>query len=412
MGRKLYRGVEDRMLNVVSMEEALAFVDEASRKTKIGSEIIPLSEACGRVLSADVLSAENVPAFDRSVMDGYALNSADSFGASETMPAMLRLVGEIKMGKAAGITLKSGECAKIPTGGMLPEGADAVVPYEYTELPSDDLCLCFQSLGPFTNVSRKGDDVAEGETILRKGTTLNPASIGVLAALGRETVEVFEKPKLGIISTGNELVEIAETPESGKVRDVNSHMLFSLFSSFGCVCKKYGIVKDEKELLFNAVMKAVDENDLVLISGGSSAGEADLTKEILDELGAVLFHGIAAKPGKPTMLGLVDGRAVFGLPGHPAACYFMAAILVGRYVGGLLGVKEKEAGVSASLSEHLSSNHGREEIVCVRLENGKAVPVRGKSGVISQLASSDGYIIIPRDCEGLKEGSSVSVRLF
>ena len=400
------------MLNVVSMEEALAFVDEASRKRRIESEAAALYEADGRVLSADVVSAENIPAFDRSIMDGYALNSADSFGASETLPAMLRVVGEIKMGKAADITLKSGECAKIPTGGMLPEGADAVVPYEFTDLPSDDLCLCFQSLSPFRNVNRKGDDVAEGEAVLKAGTILSPTSIGVLAAMGLETVKVFKRPKLGIISTGNELVEITEKPTYGKIRDVNSHLLFSLCSSLGCECQKYGIVKDDKEKLLEAVKKASAENDLILISGGSSAGEADLTNDILDELGVVLFHGIAAKPGKPTMLGLIGEKAVFGLPGHPAACYFMAAILVGRYIAGLLGVKEKEAGVSASLSEHLSSNHGREEIICVRLENGKAIPVRGKSGVISQLANADGYIIIPRDCEGLKEGSSVSVRLF
>ncbi len=400
------------MLNVISLTQALAIADERMGCAVLKTQRLPLALVCGRTLAADIFSRENVPAFDRSTMDGFAVRAADTFGAGDALPAMLTVVGEIAMGESAACTLRPGECAKIPTGGMLPVGADAVIPVEYTDSPADGLCLCYQTMRPLQNVTRAGDDVAKGQAVLRKGTVLSPAAVGVLAAMGIGEVEIFEKPKVGVISTGNELVPVGCIPALGEVRDVNSAMLAALCGSYGCECKTYGIVKDDKALLADALLLAAEENDVIVISGGSSAGEADATVEAIAELGNVLCHGIAVKPGKPTILGEVNGKAVFGLPGHPTACYFMASLLVRRHIRKLFSSNGYEQTLPAVLSEHVSSNHGREELLCVRLTDGAAVPVYGKSGVISQLSQADGYIVIPRECEGLRQGETVSVRIF
>ena len=399
------------MLNVVSLSEAVAIVRTRMPERALPAEALPLDDAAGRVLAADVVGEENVPAFDRSTMDGFAVRAADTFGATAALPSMLRVTGEIRMGEAASLSIGPGECAAIPTGGMLPGGADAVIPVEYTETQGD-LCLCCAAVSPLQNVTRAGDDVALGQTVLPTGTRLTPAAVGVLAAMGRGTVPVFRKPRIGILSTGNEIIPIEETPLPGQIRDVNTHLLLSLCALFGCEGRAYGVVPDEKDALLAALRKAAVENDAVLLSGGSSAGKADLTAEVIGELGEVYCHGIAVKPGKPTVLGEADGKAVFGLPGHPAACWFMTELLVKRYAQRLLRETAASYPVKAALAEHVSSNHGREELLCVRLDSGTAAPVYGKSGVISQLAAADGYIVIPRDCEGLRAGADVDVYLF
>ena len=399
------------MLNVVSLNEAAAIVRAQMPERTLPVEELPLDAAAGRVLAEDIVSEENVPAFDRSTMDGFAVRAADTFGATAALPSMLNVAGEIKMGEAAPLSISPGECAVIPTGGMLPEGADAVIPVEYTETQGD-LCLCCAAVSPLQNVTRAGDDVALGQTVLKAGTRLTPAAVGVLAAMGKGTVPVFKKPKIGILSTGNEIIEIEKTPLPGQIRDVNSHLLLSLCAAYGCEGTAYGVVPDEKDALLSALRKAAAENDAVLLSGGSSAGKADLTAEAIGELGEVFCHGVAVKPGKPTVLGQACGKAVFGLPGHPAACWFMAELLVKPYVQRMLRGETAPVPVKATLTEHVSSNHGREELLCVRLNGTAAAPVYGKSGVISQLASADGYIVIPRDCEGLRAGESVEVYLF
>ena len=399
------------MLNVVSLNEAIAIVRAQMPERTLPAEKLPLDDAAGRVLAADIVSGENVPAFDRSTMDGFAVRAADTFGATAALPSMLRVTGEIKMGEQTALALGPGECAAIPTGGMLPAGADAVIPVEYTETQGD-LCLCCAAVSPLRNVTRAGDDVALGQTVLKTGTRLTPAAVGVLAAMGRGTVPVFRRPNIGILSTGNEIIPIEETPQPGQVRDVNTHLLLLLCASYGCVGRAYGVAPDEKDQLLAALRTAALENDAVLLSGGSSAGKADLTAAVIGELGAVFCHGVAVKPGKPTVLGEACGTAVFGLPGHPAACWFMAELLVKRYAQRLLREETAPVPVKAALTEHVSSNHGREELLCVRLEGSAAVPVYGKSGVISQLAAADGYFVIPRDCEGLRAGETVDVYLF
>ena len=399
------------MLNVISLQEAINVVGAQMPARTLAAEELPLDDAAGRVLAEDIVSGENVPAFDRSTMDGFAVRAADTFGATAALPSMLRVAGEIKMGEETSLTIVPGECAAIPTGGMLPKGTDAVIPVEYTEAQGD-LCLCCAAVSPLQNVTRAGDDVAAGQTVLKTGTRLTPAAVGVLAAMGRGTVPVFRKPKIGILSTGNEIIPIEQTPQPGQIRDVNTHLLLSLCVACGCEGTAFGIVPDEKDALLAALRKAAAENDAVLLSGGSSAGKADLTAEVIGTLGEVYCHGIAVKPGKPTVLGQACGKAVFGLPGHPAACWFMAELLVKRYVQRMLCDGTAPVPVKATLTEHVSSNHGREELLCVRLDGSAAAPVYGKSGVISQLAAADGYIVIPRDCEGLRAGETVDVYLF
>ena len=399
------------MLNVISLQDALDIVQNRMPAAVPPTERLPLGDSCGRILSEDVISDENVPAFDRSTMDGYAVIASDTFGAGAALPAMLKLRGEIVMGADTDITLFPGECVYVPTGGMLPAGANAVVPVEYTE-PAGDLCLCCVPVSPRQNVTKAGDDVSTGQAVLRAGTVLSPAAVGVLAAMGVTEVPVFRRPKAGVISTGNELVDIGRSPLPGQVRDVNSALLGALCGSYGCRYTSYGIIPDIKNDFAAAVLAAAKENDVVLLSGGSSAGKADLTAEIVSEFGKLYCHGIAVKPGKPTVLGAIGNTPVFGLPGHPAACWFMTELLVRRYISRLLCKTERAHTVKARLAEHVSSNHGREELIPVRLENGSAVPVYAKSGVISQLSAAEGYIIVQRESEGLQKDETVEVYLF
>ena len=399
------------MLNVISLDEALDLVRNIHAGAGLETETVGLDAASGRFLARDVTAGEDVPAFERSTMDGFAVRASDTFGASAAIPSMLKIAGEIKMGESADLTLNPGECAAIPTGGMLPAGADAVVPVEYADAEGDT-CLVYSAVSPLRNVTRRGDDVPAGKTVLKAGDRITTACVGVLAAMGIPEIPVFRKPRAAILSTGDELVPVEATPSYGQVRDVNSHLLYSLCSSFGCDCEFLGIVRDEKTALTKALRAAADAFDVILLSGGSSAGRADVTAEAVAELGEVFCHGIAVKPGKPTVLGAIGGKAVFGLPGHPTACWFMTEILVREHIDSLLGHKRKERLSDAFLTGNVPSNHGREELLCVRLDGREATPVYAKSGVISQLTAADGYIVIPRDSEGLKKGEAVRVRLI
>lgn len=398
------------MLNVVSLDKAVETVNGLF--TGCRTEETELGHSLGRVLAEDIVSAENVPAFDRSTVDGYAVKASSTYGSSESMPAMLEISGEISMGSGTGTAIAANECMKIPTGGMLPSGADAAVMVEHTECDGTGLCLVYKSVSPFENVTKTGDDVKKGETVLKKGTVLTPRVIGVLAAMGKSTVKVIKQPTAGIISTGDELVDIDTAPLPGQVRDVNSHMLASLCEQAGARVRFYGIIGDDRTRLLSTLQKAAAECDTVLLSGGSSAGEKDMTSFAVGQLGEVLVHGIAVKPGKPTVIGTVGGKAVFGLPGHPAAAYFAFINLVRPLLYMLGGKAPAENTEKRVLSANVSSNNGREEFVCVRLDGENAVPVFSKSGVISLLSKTDGYIVIGRNSEGLKAGEEVTVHLF
>ncbi len=403
------------MLSVKTPEEVFDIL-RMNVNGPIPAETVPLSEACGRTLKEAFTADEYVPDFNRSTVDGFAVRAADTFGCSESIPAILPLMGEIRMGDAAGLTLEAGSCAAVATGGDVPDGADAVVMLEHTEDYGDGTIGITKPVAPGNNMIFRGDDVFPGKTILPAGHTLTPHDMGALAALGVLKAAVCRKPVVGIISTGDELVEIGENPARGQIRDVNSSLLAALIRESGGEAVSYGIVRDDEEKLRDALDEALAVCDMVLISGGSSVGMKDATARVIEARGKLLFHGIAMKPGKPTILGIIDEKPVFGLPGHPVAAYFISQLFVREALRRLGGSLRKPYPVSARLTEAVSSNHGRAEYLGVRLEEGgdgpAAVPIRGKSGLITSLAGSDGYISIPRDCEGFPRGAAVPVYLW
>ncbi len=399
-------------LNVVSMEEAIRITQGEFSSYEIGTERLNISDCLGRVLAQDIVSSENIPTFDRSTVDGYAVLSSDTFGAGESIPAMLSLTGEILMGEEARDAVSSGECIKISTGGMLPRGADSVVMVEHTEQMIDKTCLVFKAVSPYQNVTKKGDDVKIGQLVINKGTKITSKHIGILCALGITETQCVRKLKVGIISSGDEIVSVEENVPLGKIRDINSHFLASLMKENGYEAIEYGIVRDEFDELYCTLQKATDECDVVLISGGSSAGAKDMTAAVIDKNGEVFFHGIAVKPGKPTIFGKVNGKAVFGLPGHPAAAYLIAKTIVMNLLHFCSRQENKLMTVSAEITESISSNHGREELIPVILKDGKAKPLFFKSGLVSLLSSADGFTLIPRNKEGLFKDEKVTVHLF
>ena len=402
-----------KVLTVKTPEDASEIIRTRFGPLSGAAESLRMGAALGRILDSDIVADEYVPGFDRSTVDGFAVIASDTFGCSASMPAVLALSGEILMGEAANGGISSGRCVAVSTGGDLPMGTDAVVMVEHTEDYGDGLIGISNPVAPGNNIIFKGDDVSPGDNVLLAGTQLSPHDVGILSALGKCTVSVRKKPVVGVISTGDELVEPSESPGRGQIRDVNTPMLIAAAIKFGAAPVNYGIIRDESDALQNAVMQAVRECDVVLISGGSSAGLRDLTARVIESAGEVIFHGIAMKPGKPTILGVIDYKPVFGLPGHPVAAYFVTELFVRPLIARLMGADVKRHTTTANISEAISSNHGRAEYMAVFLKkDGKAQPIRGKSGLIASLANADGYICIPRDSEGIPAGESVEVTMF
>ncbi len=326
------------------------------------------------------------------------------------MPAELTVAGDVRMGEAPAFRLQSGQCARIATGGMLPSGADAAVMVEHCEEDAG-VCLVFQGVAPGENITRRGDDVKAGSSVLQKGTTLSAARIGVLASLGIQSVPVFQKPRIAVLSTGDELAKGDAKP--GQVQDINSFLLSAAAEACGCTAVPLGAVPDDRDAICRALERGLENADMVLISGGSSAGTRDMTVDILRQYGDVLFHGVAMKPGKPTIFGMAAGKPVFGLPGHPLAAYFVFRLLVREAIGELLSLPPDKPFAVRPLAVNVPSNHGREEFLCVKTdENGRLVPLHTKSGIISVLAGADGFIRIPRDTEGLQKGEETELYLL
>lgn len=384
------------------------------------TEKVSLAEALGRVLAGGINSPLAVPGFARSTVDGFAVLAEDTFGASEALPAMLTVAGEVLMGQEAAVPIARGKAVRIATGGMLPPGSDAVVMIEYTEeLDHRDITV-LRPAAPGENVIQAGEDVGLGDRILPDGWQLRPQDLGVLAGIGLSEIPVYARPRVGIISTGDELVGPDEVPGPGQVRDINSYTIFGMVQQNGGIPKLYGIVRDHYELLEQKVNAAVEENDLVVISGGSSVGTRDATGRVIEGLGApgILAHGLSIRPGKPTILGMVGNKPVFGLPGHPVAAMVVFDLLIKPTMKHLLGLTRArpEPEAAAKVSRNVASGPGREDFVRVMLEqrNGElwAVPVLGKSGLISTMVRADGIFRIPLDQEGVMAGEVVQVRLF
>ena len=402
------------MLYVKTPEEVLALI-ETEFEAVAGVEHIPLEEAMGRVLAEDIAAAEYVPDFNRSTVDGYAVRAGDTFGCTDSIPAILPLQGEVLMGAAAEFELNPECCAAVPTGGAVPKGADSVVMLEYTEDYGDETIGISRSVAPGENMIFRGDDVFPGKVVLQKGRVLSSQDIGALAAIGRVQVPVVKKLTVGVISTGDELVPPENVPGPGQVRDVNSPMLEAMLRNFGANVINYGIVIDSEALLSEKVHLAVKECDAVLLSGGSSVGVKDAACRIIESMGRLLLHGIAIKPGKPTILGKAGVKPLVGLPGHPVAAYFITKLFVLPLLSRLMGRRQETYTVTAKLTENISANHGRAQYHCCKLKrrNGTlyADPIRGKSGLITTLAGADGYFCIDRDCEGLPQNAEIQVTI-
>lgn len=401
----------NRFLQVVPVAEAVRVV--VTTAPVIAAETVPVEQSAGRVLAAPVVADMDIPGFDRSVVDGYAVRSSDTTGAGDAIPAMLQSLGRVAMGaRDQKLVIRNSECVYIPTGGVLPEGADAVVMVEYTE-EAGDIILVKKPVAHGENVLLRNEDFKQGETVFRPGRRITPQDAGVLAACGCAGVIVARKPVVGIISTGNELVPVTGVPGPGQVRDANASMLAAWLSEYGCIPRMYGIVRDEREAFESVISRALPECDVVLLSGGSSKDDRDMTAGVIAGKGEVLIHGIAIAPGKPTIIGRIAEKPVIGLPGHPASAFVVLIAIVRPLLDTMLGqTKPLLRTVKVTLADNIPSHRGREEYVRVRVEDGVATPLFGKSGLLNTLVKSDGLICIPAGTEGLEKGSEAEVILW
>ncbi|MCD6489386.1 MAG: molybdopterin molybdotransferase MoeA [Thermodesulfobacterium sp.] len=383
-------------------------------------EIIPIEKAYHRITFEDIYAPENLPGFRRSTVDGFAVRSQDTFGAKETMPAYLTVKAYIQMGLAPAFSLGPGECAEIATGGMLPEGADAVVMIEHVNVVSSDLIEVLKPVGPGENVIFEDEDVKKGEVVIPKGHKLKPQDIGALAGLGFNEIKVVKKPVISIILTGDEIIPHTEKSTPGKVRDINSFVLAGLIEETGGVPLKMGIVKDDYKEIKDVVDKAFESSDIILITGGTSTGIKDMTAQIINELGepGVIFHGVSIKPGKPIIAGICNKKPVFGLPGHPVAVYICFELFVKPIIHKLLGLTDKiyKPKVKAKLTRSIFSQAGRTDFIRVYLEekdnNLFATPLLSKSGLIMTLVKANGILCIPEDRLGFEKNEEVEVKIL
>ena len=406
-----------KLLNVDTVEEARRKILRAMGDPVPKIMEKELLDAGGFVLARDICAGENVPFFRRSTVDGYAVCAADTGGAGESIPVFLKVIGEVEMGKAADVPVTPGTCVYVPTGGMIPEGADGVVMVEYCELFSDTEAAVYQCVAAGANIVEAGDDMKQGEKVLTKGTRLTPPAIGVLASLGITRVNVYRPWRITIISTGDELTAPGQTPKMGQVRDINTYGLYAMAEKLGFCVAGYEVLKDERALLLKSAARAMKDSDIVVVSGGSSQGKKDETNSVIDELASegAFTHGLALKPGKPTILGYdrTTKTLLAGLPGHPTAAMLVFELLVGWLWRAVTGEKEPYPW-TAEISTNLPAAPGKLTCQLVQLkreEEGKLVayPVFGRSGLISTLSRADGYILIEENKAGLKKGEQVSV---
>ena len=407
--------------NYLLPADALRRIMDGLAGNRPPSEMLPIEVCYGRVLAADIVSPEDLPSFPRSTVDGYAVHAEDTFGSKETSPAYLTLKYEVLMGIASDFELRKGFAAKIPTGGMLPAGADAVVMLEYVQSASENLIEILRSAAPGDNIIRQGEDIKEGVTVLTQSKMLRAQDIGALAGIGITRIQVFKKPIVSFISTGDEIVTAESPLRKGQVRDINSFTLAGLVMDNGGILVKKGIFRDDYGVIKKAVEESLHDADLVLISGGTSAGIKDMTAAIINDIGkpGVLFHGLSLKPGKPMIGAVVNGKPVLGLPGHPAATVVCFDLFVKPILDKLRGLGNKAyymRSIKAKMAKNIASAAGREDHIRVYLEEKEgahfAFPVLGKSGLITTLVKADGVVMIPPGKLGLDAGEEVTVKLF
>jgi len=405
---------------LVSVDEAKNILAKNYVPEPVGTEVVSLSEAYNRVLADAVVSPHNIPPFDRSTVDGYAVKAADTFGAEEAHPVTLRLVGKVIVGEATKVMVQRGTLAEIVTGAPIPGGADAVVMVEYTE-PRDRSVLIREAVSIDENVMRAGSDIRRGETVLKKGTVLSPHEVGVLAAIGSAKVKVYKRPRVAILSTGAEVVDPGKPLAPGKIFDINAHALSAAVADCACEPLNMGVVQDEAKQMKAALCRALRTADVVITSGGVSIGPTDIIPKVLNTLGkpGVIVHGVAVRPGKPTTIAVVDQKPVFSLPGHPASSLLVFHLFVRSTLLHMGGREEAEPiTLKATASERLFPSRGRRTYVTVTLKKSRAgrlvaspVPV-GLSGAITTLARADGFTVIHESQQFIEKGAVVDVELF
>jgi len=387
------------------------------RVERVGTEELPLTECLGRVLAVDVESPIDLPPFNRSAVDGYAVKAQDTYGASIARPRTFRLKARVKVGEDVDVEVREGEAVKVDTGSALPRGADAVVMVEYAK-EEEGLVKVYAPVAPWQNVSRRGEDVKAGEVVLMRGRLLAPQDLGMAAMLGLDKLKVFKRPKVAIVPTGEELVEPGRPLEPGKVYNSNGYMLHALARLYGAEPTLLPPIRGDEASVSEA-LNLLGSYDALIFTGGSSAGEEDVVPEVLTKHGELIAHGVALKPGMPAAVALVGGKPVFSLPGFPVACMIAFEELVSPVLAWMAGMDEipKRASVKAVMARRVPGTLGRRTYVRVKLartpQGLMAEPLRiSGSGVLSSVVKADGYVVIPEDQDVVEEGEEVEVKLY
>ena len=397
--------------DTIPLGEALSLVmDNAIPLT--GTERVPLTDANGRVLAVDVVATRDVPPFDRAAMDGYAVIAEDTFGACRQGPRTLRCVETVHTGRVPTKRLERGSCTEIATGAPIPEGADAVVMVEETDKSSDGTVHIFTPVYPRQHVGRRGADIVAGQAVLALGDLLTPSRVGAIAALGVAEIDVFARPRVAILSTGNEIIDPGQPLGPGQIYDINRFTLGAIITEHGGVAVSHPTAADTLESLGDAIDACLD-HDVLVFSGGSSVGERDLTLDALQAKGEVVFHGIAVKPGKPTVFGRIGQTPVLGMPGYPTSCLSNAYLLLVPLLRRLAHLPpHRMASVTVPAAQRVVSTTGRHQFYTVRVVDGVAVPAFKASGDITSMSQADGFIEIPAQTDIVEKGEVVEVKLF
>jgi molybdenum cofactor synthesis domain-containing protein len=397
--------------STITLGEAKALIDAAIRPIE-RTERVPLADADGRVLANDVVATADVPPFSRAAMDGYAVRAQDTAGATRAEPRALRRVGTVFTGQVAHRAVGPGECIEIATGAPIPDGADAVVMVEETDGEASGSVRVFAPVVPGQNIGPQGADIRRGQQVLPGGTPLTPSRIGAVAALGRADVQVYARPRVAILSTGNELVEPGQPLAPGQIYDINRFTVAAVVGEHGGVPVPHRTAVDTLDDLSRAIDDCL-RDDVLVFSGGSSVGERDLILDVLTARGELIFHGVAVKPGKPTAFGRVSGKLFFGMPGYPTSCLSNAYVLLVPALRRIARLPPHTVrSVTLPLSQRISSAPGRHQIYTVRIVDGTAVPAFKASGDITSMSQADGYIEIDAGSDSIEAGEMVEVKLF
>ena len=394
----------------IPLEEARQLIANACKPID-RTERVRIVDANGRVAAADVASTRDVPPFSRAGMDGYAVRAEDTFGASRYEPKTLRVIEKVYTGQVPTKTVDAGAAVEIATGAPMPPGADAVVMVEETEKSADDVRV-LTPVYPRQNVGRQGADIVVGQTVIARGDVLNPSRIGALAALGVAEVEVFARPTIAILSTGNEIADPGQELKPGQIYDINKFTLSTIIAEHGGVPMPFATAQDTIDALERAI-DACSACDVLVFSGGSSVGERDLILDVIGRKGEIVFHGIAVKPGKPTVFGTINGKPMFGMPGYPTSCLSNAYMLLVPALRAMARLKPRHmATVTLPVGQRIVSTTGRHQFYTVRIVDGQAMPAFKASGDITSMSQADGYIEIPAQTDIVEKGELVEVKLF